>query len=86
LHAHRQGIVLLTVKSVTRLFATIYMLAGSAAGGLVCATALGLMPRFGFLASYTNNDMAAVFVLLVLTWSVVCLVKHRTTADLCIRS
>jgi len=77
LYAHRQGGVVLASLSVVLLFLTIYTLTKQSGGSLLASVAFGLLPQLAFLASYSNNDIAAIFALFLMCLSVINLAGNR---------
>ncbi len=59
--AMRKGSALLGALTVAVVYLLVAGLFGSAAGGVLAAAALGLLPQFSFIASYNNDDAAALF-------------------------
>lgn len=76
-HSHRQGMVLLAALSVVLAFVIIKFLTWNTGAALLGSATLGLMPQFAFLASYANDDIAAIFVFLFLVASLVMVARYR---------
>lgn len=59
--AYRKGSALLCALTVTLIFYSLRMFFDSTGIGLTAALLIALMPQFTFIASYNNDDSAAIF-------------------------
>ena len=70
--------------TIVAIYATLYLLLGSVMNALFGSILVGLMPQFTFIASYLNDDGAAIAAVSILVLTMLRIVKLGATYSNCI--
>jgi len=76
----RKASALLCALAVAATFLALYVFTASLLAGIAGAALLGLMPQFTFIASYTNDDSAAIFAGSLVILAVVLIYRYGLNA------